>query len=317
MRVAALVPAYPPRSRVGAWAATHAYLAHMVGCGHHVDVFVGIDRHQPVDSLDGVSIGPAANTVAVNTACAIADIILSHVGATEKATDLAARWGKPHVRMAHGRIEDLTALEDASLIVFNSHNLAASVECPSPWIVCHPPVVAADHRTTPGDRVTLVNLSEAKGGELFWRLVHCSPHRQFLGVRGGYGNQYVDHVANCDVIETTSNMRDDVWARTRILLMPSERESWGMTAVEALASGIPVIAHPTDGLIESLGSAGVFVDRADGQGWLDQIERLHDPVEWAAASHTALIRSSQLDPSDDLDRFAEAVESLHCTGART
>jgi len=314
MRVAALVPAYPPRSNVGAWVATHGYLRHLVACGHHVDVFVLSDHGQSTDTLDGVTIGPDVNQVALETAVAISDVVISHVGDTNRAANLAAKWGKPNIRMAHGHIEKLAALEGAALVVFNSQNLAATVDCPSPSIVCHPPVDAARFRTTPGDRVTLVNLSEAKGGELFWRLVRCAPHRLFLGVKGSYGIQYGEQQPNADMIPNTPNMRDDVYTRTRILLMPSDRETWGMTAVEAAASGIPTIAHPTDGLIESLGDAGVFVDRDDGQGWLDEIERLHDPVEWAKASDLALARSTELDPAADLDRFLTHIEALHCTG---
>jgi hypothetical protein len=309
VRVVALVPAYPPRSRVGAWAATHSYLAHLVERGHHVDVFTQRD-HGPVDILDGVTVGPGTNPVAVDTAIALADIVVSHCGDTARAATLAARWGKPNVRMAHGFVVDPAVLEGAALVVFNSHNLAASVDCPAPSIVCHPPVVAGLYRTTPGDHVTLVNLSEAKGGELFWRLVRCAPHRRFLGVHGAYGNQYLDTAPNATVIANTGNIRDDVYARTRVLLMPSERETWGMTAIEAAASGIPTIAHPTAGLVESLGDAGVYVDRADGAAWLEQIERLHDPVEWAAASAQASARSTELDPAADLERFANAVEGV-------
>lgn len=311
MRVAALVPAYPPRSNVGAWVATHRFLAHLVAAGHHVDVFVRADHGQSVDHLDGVAVGSDNNTIAVDTAVAICDIVISHIGDTERAAVLANRWGKPNVRMAHGKIEDMAALEGAAMVVFNSHNLAESVQCPSPSIVCHPPVDAARFATTPGDHVTLINLSEPKGGELFWRLVRCAPHRRFLGVKGAYGHQYLEERPNAEVVPNTANMRDDVYRRTRILLMPSERETWGMTAVEAMASGIPVVAHPTSGLLESLGPAGIFVDRNDGQGWLDQIERLHDRGEWVEASARSLTRSAELDPAADLDRFLKHITYLH------
>jgi glycosyltransferase involved in cell wall biosynthesis len=92
--------------------------------------------------------------------------------------------------------------------------------------------------------------------------------------------------------------------------MPSERETWGMTGVEAMASGIPVIAHPTPGLLESLGDAGVFVDRSDADGWVEQIERLHDPTEWATASAKALTRAAELRDlmRDDIARFVTEVE---------
>lgn len=310
MRVVAFVPNYPPHSRVGAWAATHAYLAHLIKHGHHVEVFT--QALAPLEVVDGVTVGPGHNPVVVDTALSSCDVVVCHAGdLTGRAPSLAERWGKPHVVMAHGEIGDPTALENAALVVFNSVNLAASVDCPAPSIICRPPVDAGAYRTTPGDRVTLVNLSESKGGELFWRLVRGAPHRQFLGVEGAYGNQYIDTAANAETIPTTANMRDDVYRRTRILLMPSERETWGMTAVEAMASGIPTIAHPTAGLVESLGAAGIFVDRDDVHRWLAEIERLHDPVEWAVASAHALFRSAELDPTEDLERFAKHLLFIH------
>ncbi|WP_262928542.1 glycosyltransferase family 4 protein [Streptomyces sp. CBMA152] len=51
-------------------------------------------------------------------------------------------------------------------------------------------------------------------------------------------------------------MREHVYSRSRVILMPSLYESWGRVAVEAFASGIPVIAHTTPGLVESMGEAG-------------------------------------------------------------
>jgi len=69
--------------------------------------------------------------------------------------------------------------------------------------------------------------------------------------------------------------------------MPSEYESWGRVGVEAMASGIPVIAHPTPGLQESLGDAGVFVDRNDIDGWERAIRRLLTPRAYGTASKKA------------------------------
>ncbi|MFI1769152.1 glycosyltransferase family 4 protein [Streptomyces sp. NPDC020800] len=62
-------------------------------------------------------------------------------------------------------------------------------------------------------------------------------------------------------------MREHVYSRSRVMLMPSLYESWGRVAVEAFASGIPVIAHPTPGLVESLGEAGIFAYRDDLNAW--------------------------------------------------
>lgn len=111
------------------------------------------------------------------------------------------------------------------------------------------------------------------------------------------------------MIPTTKDMRT-VWAQTRILLMPSAFETWGMVGVEAMCSGIPVIAHPTTGLRESLGDAGIFADRNNPAEWVDAIRRLDDPAAYRAASERAFARVRQLDPRKSLRRFARAVEAL-------
>lgn len=239
-----------------------------------------------------------------------ADVYISHSGDTGELHHLALTMGTPSVRMVHGKSAQ-GALDGASLVVFNSWaNAMHHLDWRGEYVVCQPPTFPDRFRTTPGDKATLVNLSREKGSDLFYLLAKSLPDHRFLGVKGGYGRQRVLEDHNVEAIRTTPNMRDDVYARTRVLLMPSERETWGMVAVEAMASGIPVIAHPADGLIESMGAAGIFADRDDLGAWRDHLIRLSDPVEWANASAAALTRSAELDPQPSLDRFVEAVEAL-------
>ena len=124
-----------------------------------------------------------------------------------------------------------------------------------------PPIVAADYRVQPGQAVTLINISANKGAALFWQLVSHFPDREFIAVRGSYGNQIVppkgDRPRNVTVLDNTPNIQE-VYARTRVLLMPSARETFGRVALEAAASGIPTLANPTVGLREALGRAGIF-----------------------------------------------------------
>lgn len=215
--------------------------------------------------------------------------------------------------MAHGSHPDnLLRLEAAppALVVFNSQSLADEVGWSGCSVVVHPPVdVESFAGVKPGNRVTLINLSKEKGGHLFWDLAVAMPHVQFLGVRGGYGEQISNKRKNVRLIDPTADMAADVYGQTRMLLMPSERETWGRTAVEAMAAGIPVIAHPTPGLCESLGPAGTFVDRDDTEGWVAQINRLSSKSEWAVASHASSVRAAELDPAPQLARFAKAVEA--------
>lgn len=308
MRVVASVPLYPPSSRVGAWLATHRCLAHMAARGHEVDVYVYLGRHE-LSVLDGVTVHP--RTADLDELLARADVVVSHLGDDQLAHRLALAAGKPSVRMIHGAVDEaLSCLDGATLAVFNSVSFRQQLAWDGPSIVVHPPVRPEEYRTTPGDRFTLVNLTENKGGQIFDLVAAALPSVKFLGVRGGYGRQAVRPRPNLAVIWPTLDMRTDVYAHTRVLLMPSIRETWGMVGIEAMCSGIPVVAHPTPGLLESLGSAGIFVDRGDLAGWRREVLRLTNPDEWALASTRALDRVDQLDPQADLDRFADALEQI-------
>ena len=239
-----------------------------------------------------------------------ADVLVCHAGDDGRAAVIAGTVGVPVVRLVHGT-SSRVSLDGAVLVVCNSQSTAKQIGWDGPLVVCRPPFNPDDFRTTPGDRVTLVNLSAAKGAETFWLAAAALPDVRFLGVRGGYGAQVMRSRENVEVVRRpTKDMRGDVYSRTRVLLMPSEFETWGMVGVEAMCSGIPVIAHPTPGLVESLGCAGAFVDRGDLAGWCREITRLQDPQEWDAASRVALARSRELAAMDDSTVFAEAIEAL-------
>lgn len=184
-----------------------------------------------------------------------------------------------------------------------------------PGLVVHPPVDPAEHHVEQtGDHVTLVNLSANKGVHTFRAVTELLPDLPFLGVVGAHGVQETGHMpVNVTVVSHTSNMRDDMWARTRVLLMPSVYESFGMAAAEALASGLPVIAHPTPGLREALGDAGTFIDRDDHQAWADAIRGLYrGGRRRGAAQRAARERSAFLtdQTATELKRWAEAVQGL-------
>lgn len=310
MRIAAHLPLYPPGSRVGAWLSTHLCLAEMVRRGHRVDVVTflggGSDDITHAYGLDGVQVHPRAPFDPIADG---ADVILSHLG----DRGLASRWAKDHgipsVRMVHG-IPGPDHVIDDDLVVFNSESLRKAVNWPGRTAVVHPPIDPVDYRTTPGDKVTLVNLTVPKGGALFWELARSMPEAQFLAVRGCYGQQVSNKAKNATVIDPTVDMVRDVYSRTRILLMPSEQETWGMAGIEAMASGIPVIAHPTPGLLESLGDAGTFVDRDDPDGWRRAIRDLLSPSAWLEASARARARAEAIDHRRQLDRFSRAVHSV-------
>lgn len=309
MHVTAVVPKYPPFSRVGAWLATHSLLRSLVARGHTVEVVTSLERSSEGYRLGGVRVLPSSYLA---NALDRADVVVSHLGDGGITHRKAKALRKPSVVMVHSsKTTDTRVLGGAALVVCNSFATEATLaRYLGRKIVVRPYTDPSLYKTVPGDKVTLINLSSAKGGDVFWRVARLMPDVQFLGVRGGYGNQVVHDLPNVEVIGPTGQMRDEVYRRTKLLLMPSMSESWGMTAAEAACSGIPVLAKPTEGLRECLGRAGTWVDSTSTSLWKKSINDILQPEAWEAASEASFQRSRELARIDDRPIFTQAVESL-------
>lgn len=310
MRIQAFLIAYPPQARVGAWLATHGFLAHAAKLGHDVNVCTE-DRIIPYE-LDGVKV--EANQAFISQLAQQADICLSHLGDDDRGVKVSMHYGKKHVRMCHGYppfgAHALDHYCRPDLAVFNSKSMMESFHYDGPSIYCHPVLDVDEYRTTPGDAIGLANVSGEKGAELFDQLARHMPEHQFLGIKPGHGTRYDIHRRNLTLIEKTFNMRDDFYSRIRVLLMPSITETWGKVALEAMCSGIPVIAHPTPGLLESCGAAGIFKMRHELDEWIEAIEMLDDPKVYAKWSKAALKRADEIANDDSADRFVAALEKI-------
>lgn len=232
------------------------------------------------------------------------DIIVTHHGPGARVVQ-AISQDYPDARVVavyHNErydIADIRAL-DAELEVFNTRWVADKLVTPGPngsrgKLVVHPPLEFERHAVEEtGSAVTLVNLQENKGVRVFQELARRMPDVRFLGVEGTHGQQEMPSIPNVEYMPVTQDMRD-VWRKTRVVLMPSEYESYGMVSAEAQVNGIPVIANPTLGLTECLGSAGIFIPRAD----IDDYERtlrllLEDRKHYQERSDMARLRGQKL-----------------------
>ena len=255
------------------------------------------------------------------------DVAMTHLDVTSHAMAWA-RYGRPlaqiihnHRQLVHHRVPD----DGNNYPVWNSEWIAKewSEHWQRPSLVCRPPSHSAEHATKVPNRhklktATLVNLLGEKGGPLFWRLARRLPDWRFLGAIGAYGMQHTPDPMppNGVVVPSTTDMRT-VWEQTSVLLVPAWYESFSLTACEACASGIPIIAHPTPGLLESmtnpeLGEVALFRDRDDDQAWVDALASLESQARWRERSRLSLAHAEHLDRQseadlDRLDGFLRAI----------
>lgn len=328
LRIVARVHAMPPEHNAGAEHMLVSMLRPLVERGHDVQAWLSrYGKAHEVYDYRGIQVVPLEARLDFPTAVRRCDVLMSHLEGVPSTSSLARGYGKPLVVVCHNTFRPTfrdAAAGGTALAVYNSQWMRTEAELflaeypkairPAAEIVVRPPVFAEDYAVDKpsGDRVTLVNCNPEKGGRVLEALARRMPDVRFMAVRGAYGQQILPDLPNVEIVEHVrgEDMRERVYARTRILLMPSSYESWGRAGVEALASSIPVVAHPTPGLCESLGEAGIFVERADLDGYEAVIRKLLVPAEYKLAAKRALARSVELDPADDLATWCAAVEAL-------
>jgi glycosyltransferase involved in cell wall biosynthesis len=100
-----------------------------------------------------------------------------------------------------------------------------------------------------------------------------------------------------------------IYARARIVVQPSIKEGWGLTAVEAQASGTPVVCADSPGLREVVdnGKSGFLYPYGDIPRFAQRIrELLDDDRKWQESS-TAAIRWAD---TFSWDRAAREMEEI-------
>jgi len=108
----------------------------------------------------------------------------------------------------------------------------------------------------------------------------------------------------------TIEERDRLLASSRVCVCPSEKEGWGLTVIEANATGTPVVATDADGLRDSVrdGETGFLVADEDVAGFARRIgELLRDDRLAVAMSRSALSWSQRFDWETAADDMAEAI----------
>ena len=85
--------------------------------------------------------------------------------------------------------------------------------------------------------------------------------------------EYVGYVAD--------DRREALFAGARALVLPSLDEGFGLTALEAMSAGVPVLASNRGSLPEVVGTGGQLLDPNDTDAWTSAIDRVTTDDAWA------------------------------------
>lgn len=336
MRILASIHLFYPNHCCGSEAVILHVFKHLISKGHQCRVILHQDKNiQTPYEYEGVEVFGSRIGQRLD-AYLWADIVITHLDFTQYTIVMAKEARRPLVHFVHNDIPYASIQNNFGGVsaVYNSHWIKNKIGYDIPGCVLHPPC-DAKHYFTEGDPserefITLVSLNERKGGFMFRNIAKAMPDRKFLGVIGSYDNPgqlkmgqaairvLLEELPNVTIVENSPDILS-TYRRTRVLLMPSDYESWGRTATEAMCSGIPVICTPTPGLKENCKEAAIYVgepikecepgdpqvDIGTVSEWVAAIRKLDHPKTYRKYSLLCKQRANYLDPVRELENLEQ------------
>lgn len=240
------------------------------------------------------------------------DLIISQQWATDEASQWATILGVPFVALIHGPSQYEQFMPQCDLVVFNTQtqlDLARAALGNTPSAVLYPPVFRDDYATDGGgDCLTLIGLAAGKGTDIFISLARSMSGEQFLLVTD---DEIVSPPPNLLVHPKTPDIRM-IYARTKLLLMPSMYESYGRVAIEAAMSGIPTVASDLPGIREATANHAIFV--RNSEDWESSVAEALANLE--TLRQGARVLAQLRNPSNDLAALRSRLHQLAMAGRR-
>jgi glycosyltransferase involved in cell wall biosynthesis len=334
MRILWNIHLYPPKHNCGSEMVAHGINKYLISKGHQVRVILQ-QYDGAMYNYEGVEVFPATGSL---DAFRWAEVIMTHLDYSQFSILMAHSIQRPVVHFVHNNIT-YSSIKNASrgqFVVYNSEWCKDEINYPHPSVVVHPPC-DIDHYAVndePGicPYITLISLNERKGGYMLYKIAKAMPERKFLAVVGSYDNPGPMKLSQEKIVEMLSTLPNvelvknspaitDTYKRTRLLIMPSDYESWGRTATEAMCNGIPVICTPTLGLLENCGDAAVYVGApiekpAPGEAavtigtaeqWITAIKKFDSVKYYREKSVLCTERARELDPRRELEALEQFI----------
>ena len=202
------------------------------------------------------------------------DLIITQLFLSVKVIKTALKKKKEVMWILHGFHESFEKLmkEDKVIKIFNSENVLKQFQAKvkkqiQNFNILYPYtdfLTLKEYKSKEIYRreyITFINPCDNKGADVVIKLAKRNKDKKFLIVEGGYGLEEQKNylsifrtLPNCHIIKNTKNILEDIYLKTKIILMPSLYESYGMVSSEASCLGIPIIINRNcEGLKENLG----------------------------------------------------------------
>uniref|UniRef100_A0A6C0IEC9 Glycosyl transferase family 1 domain-containing protein n=1 Tax=viral metagenome TaxID=1070528 RepID=A0A6C0IEC9_9ZZZZ len=308
---------YVPILNAGGEWMIHAINIYLIKEGYTVNVIVPTF---PIKHYEGVNIYTFNDRKQIQNVIQKSKFIGTHFHFSLMAVKTADIAKKPIIIIVHDEIQKpylevfkkIYSKENIHLI-YNSFWIK-KLYTPMGFDNCvvFPPVYWKDYQVETNRKyVTLINCNANKGGRILIEIAKLMPDIEFLGVEGAYNSQIKDKtIKNITYLPSTPNI-ESIYEQTDIILMPSQQETWGRVAIEAISSGIPVIANPTEGLREALDYCGIYVSYTDIKGWVETIRKLKtDQNYYKKISELCIKRSRELEPTPQLKIMEQWLQKI-------
>lgn len=314
MRILFSIHLFPPQHNCGSETYAVALIHYLQSKGHDCRVLLHKANGPLLDKMyvyQDIPVWPASGQIGNHFFWADRVFTqLTHM--TAWTMTMACQYKKPCFHITHSDQvnQAVAACRLPVRVIYNTYESAKNLNYQHPAIVLHPPINPEDYQTgvTPhkAEYITLINLNRNKGVGIFYEIARRMPERKFLAVQGSYDEQILSDLPN---VTAVPNSPDILFAykQTRILLMPSEMESYGLTAREAMSSGIPVICTDLPGLRENCGDAAVYMDRDNIQGWVTEIRKLDNKKQYLSRSELCKNRAYNSDIPEQLKALDEFI----------
>jgi glycosyltransferase involved in cell wall biosynthesis len=329
MKIVALSHGYPPFWNMGGEVSLHRTMTALNGEKYVLTnveepyVFDGINVQQiNLDNVLKININPRPVTYQLRKMKA--DVVIGQSQLSLVAVHAAYDSGAISIVNVHAPPRFgksiMKAVSLADYAIYNTQESANLWGEPNGFVL-HPPISPLPEKiSNKGDAYTVLSSLINKGVEVVLYLAKLYPDKRFIIVRSPAESTHglpdlEERVAKLPNVELHPRVPpEEVYKyleQTRILLVPSMYETYGMSAIEAAGYGIPCVHVNNEHVREGIGDAAILVSPLDvnetAKG-IETIEKNYEEFSRKAREKAEWLYDRQLNELENLKDFIDNLK---------